>query len=176
MAYHQVHNIPVKIVRPFNVYGPGMRLDDYRVIPNFISNIFNGNPIPVYGAGNNTRTFCYVSDALTGFLKVFLSDFNGEPFNVGNDDIEINMATLAKMVAEIFDNKVRIDNVAGPTDAYAKADPRRRCPDLTKIKSKLGYDPKIDLKTGLNRFIKWAVEENEINSPLLEALRGKKII
>jgi nucleoside-diphosphate-sugar epimerase len=158
VGYYQVHKIPVKTVRPFNVYGPGMRLDDYRVIPNFVSNVFQGKPIPVYGAGNNTRTFCYVTDALVGFFRILFSDYNGEAFNVGNEDNEINMATLAKNVAEILGNNPEIENVEGPTDAYTNADPKRRCPDLTKIKEKLNYTAKVDLKTGIKRFIEWAKE------------------
>jgi len=161
IAYFETYNIPVKIVRPFNVYGPGMRLDDYRVIPNFVSHVFQNKPIPVYGAGNNTRTFCYITDALTGFLKVLLSDFNGEPFNVGNQNDEINMAALARIVAEIFDNEPKIDYVEGPTDAYVTADPKRRCPDLTKIKTKLNYEQKVDIKTGIKRFVEWAKENKD---------------
>ncbi len=176
IGYYQVHKIPVKMARPFNVYGPGMRLDDYRVIPNFILHIFQGKPIPVYGAGNNTRTFCYVTDALAGFFKVLLSDYNGEAFNVGNENDEINMITLARIVAEIFDNKIGIKNVIGPTDAYSKADPKRRCPDITKIKTMLGYEPKVDLNTGLKRFIRWAVAEFDIKSPLLSVLQNKKML
>jgi len=158
IAYFEEHKIPVKIVRPFNIYGPGMRLDDYRVIANFVSNAFKGQFIPVYGQGNHTRTFCYVSDGITGFLKVLLSDFNGEPFNVGNDNDEITIENLAKIVAEIFNNKIGIQKTKGPTDAYTSADPKRRCPDLTKIKTKLNYTPKVDLKTGIKRFVQWARE------------------
>jgi len=160
VAYFEEHNIPVKVVRPFNIYGPGMRLDDYRVIPNFTSNAFQGKPIPIYGQGNHTRTFCYITDGIIGFLKVLLSDYNGEVFNVGNDNDEITVEDLAKIVAEIFDSKIGIEKTHGPTDAYASADPKRRCPDLTKIKTKLDYQPKVDLKTGIKRFIEWA-EENK---------------
>ncbi len=158
IAYFETYNVPVKMVRPFNVYGPGMRLDDYRVIPNFVSSVFNGKPLPVYGSGNNTRTFCYISDAITGFLKVLLSDFNGEPFNVGNDQDEITIEMLANIIAGIFGNKVKIEKNQGINDAYSKGDPKRRCPDLAKIKTKLGYDAKVDLRTGLKRFIQWAEE------------------
>jgi len=156
VAYHQVHKVPVKSVRPFNIFGPGMRLDDYRVIPNFVSHAFQNKPLPVYGAGNNTRTFCYVTDAMTGFFKVLLSEHNGEAFNVGNDNDEINMSALAGMVAEVLGSSPKIAHTEGPTDAYAKADPRRRCPDLSKIRAKLGYRPKVDLKTGIRRFVQWA--------------------
>ena len=158
IAYFQEHNVPVKIVRPFNIFGPGMRLDDYRVIPNFVANAMQKKPIPVYGSGKHTRTFCYVTDGITGFLKVLLSDFDGEVFNVGNDSNEISMEDLAKIVAEIFENKIKIEKTSGPTDAYASADPKRRCPDLAKIRAKLSFEPKIDLKTGVKRFVEWAEE------------------
>lgn len=158
IAYFETYNVPVKMVRPFNVYGPGMRMDDYRVIPNFVSSVFSGKPLPVYGSGNNTRTFCYISDAITGFLKVLLSDCNGEPFNVGNDQDEITIERLANIVAELFGNKVKIGKNQGINDAYSKGDPKRRCPDLTKIKTRLGYEAKVDLRTGLKRFIQWAEE------------------
>lgn len=158
IAYFETYNVPVKMVRPFNVYGPGMRMDDYRVIPNFVSSVFSGKPLPVYGSGNNTRTFCYISDAITGFLKVLLSDCNGEPFNVGNDQDEITIEELANIVAELFGNKVKIQKNQGINDAYSKGDPKRRCPDLTKIKTKLGYEARVDLRTGLKRFIQWAEE------------------
>ena len=174
ISYFETYQIPVKIVRPFNVYGPGMRLDDYRVIPNFISNVFNGEPVPVYGTGNNTRAFCYVTDAIVGFFKVLLSDCNGDVFNVGDDREEVNIGHLAKVISDIFENKISIKNVEGPNEAYAKADPKRRCPNLEKIKTKLGYVPKVDLKTGLKRFIQWAMEEYNIKLSFTFDFRKQK--
>ena len=161
IVYMQLYNVPVKIVRPFNVYGPGMRLDDYRVIPNFVTNALNGVPIPVYGDGRNTRTFCYVSDAISGFFKVLFSDHNGEVFNVGNQDGEIGMWDLAETVTKLLGNDVQVEQRVGPNETYMSADPKRRCPDITKIRNMIGYTPKIDLRTGLNRFIEWAREEHE---------------
>ena len=172
--YFETYKIPVKMVRPFNVYGPGMRMDDYRVIPNFTANVFRGEPIPVYGDGNSTRTFCYVTDALVGFFKVLFSDYNGEPFNVGNDKEEVSIIELAEIMSEIFDSKVEIAKVDGPNDAYAKADPKRRCPDLTKIRTKLSYAPKVNLRAGLKRFVRWAAEEYGSQSPFLSVLQEKK--
>ncbi|MAE13839.1 nucleoside-diphosphate sugar epimerase [Candidatus Woesearchaeota archaeon] len=160
IAYHEVHGIPVKMIRPFNVYGPGMRKDDMRVVPNFILNVFHGNALPVYGGGQNTRTFCYITDAMTGFFKILLSDFNGESFNVGTDKEEVSVETLAKTVASLFDQPVEIKNTAGINDAYSAIDPKRRCPDITKLSTKLGYTPKIDLRSGVLRFTKWAIEDN----------------
>lgn len=166
ISYYETYKIPVKIVRPFNIYGPGMRMDDYRVIPNFVANVLRGNPIPVYGDGEHTRAFCYVTDAITGFFKVLLSNYNGEVFNVGNGQEEVSIKDLAKVIANIFDNKVEIKNFEGPNEAYAKADPKRRCPDLTKINTKVGYTPKVSLNIGLQRFIRGTIEENDIQFPL----------
>jgi len=170
VSYFETYNIPVKMVRPFNIYGPGMRLDDYRVIPNFVSKIFEGKPLPVYGSGNNTRTFCYVTDAMSGFFKVLLCDKNGEPFNVGNPNNEISIEELAKLFVEIFDNKIKIEKTDGPNDAYTQGDPKRRCPDLTKIKE-LGYEAKVEIREGIKRFIEWAAEEHQIKSELLDSFK-----
>lgn len=161
IAYFQEHNIPVKIVRPFNIFGPGMRLDDYRVIPNFAAHALEKKPIPVYGSGKHTRTFCYVADGVTGFLKVLLSEYNGEVFNVGNDGNEISMENLAKTVAELFGDNIKIEKTTGPTDAYASADPKRRCPDITKLRARLNYEPRVDLKTGIKRFLDWVRESQQ---------------
>ena len=149
------------MVRPFNIFGPMMRLDDYRVIPNFVAHALKSKPLPVYGSGNHTRTFCYISDGMTGFFKVLLSNYNGESFNVGNDNNEISMEELAKLVAKLFGNKIRVQKIEGLNDAYAKADPKRRCPDLTKIRTKLKHNPKIDLETGIKRFIEWVKETEQ---------------
>ncbi|HII17019.1 TPA: NAD-dependent epimerase/dehydratase family protein [Candidatus Woesearchaeota archaeon] len=159
VAYYQTYNLPVKAVRPFNVYGPGMRIDDYRVIPNFVSNLFRGKPLPVYGGGNRTRTFCYVTDAMTGFFKVLFSTHNGEAFNVGNDDEEISIVELAHVMNSLFSPENGVQKTKGINDAYAEGDPSRRLPDLTKIRTLLSYSPEIGLKTGLKRFYAWAKEK-----------------
>ncbi|MHB8565665.1 MAG: NAD-dependent epimerase/dehydratase family protein [Nitrososphaerales archaeon] len=161
MTYFQVYGIPIKIVRPFNIYGPGMKADDFRVIPNLVAHALKGNPLPTYGSGTQTRTFCYPTDALTAFMKVLLSNHNGEVFNVGNDSGEISIRDLATMVSDLFQNRVELKFLPGPIDAYLRADPKRRCPDLTKIKSMLKYEPKVELKQGLERFIQWIRETND---------------
>lgn len=154
MTHFSLYNIPVKIVRPFNIYGPGMAPDDYRVVPTFISRALKREPLPVHGKGYQTRTFCYISDAIAGFLKVLLSTDNGEVYNVGNDENEINVLGIAKIIADLFDNKIEIHTIPYPKN-YPQEEPRRRCPDLTKIRTRLGYSPKISLKQGLLRVIKW---------------------
>ena len=172
VAYNETHNVPVKMVRPFNVYGPGMSEDDYRVIPNFVANSFRGNPLLVYGKGDHTRTFCYITDAMAGFFRVLLSEHNKESFNVGTEEGEISMEGLACLIADIFYNKVQVKKVPGFNDAYGKSDPKRRCPDIAKIRNLLGFQPKVDLRTGLNRFIKWATEEYSIKSELVTEIKN----
>ncbi len=161
ITYADMYNIPIKIVRPFNIFGPGMRLDDGRGVTNLVISALKGEKIPVYGDGKNTRTWCYVSDATVGFFKILLSNLNKEVFNVGSDEQEIQMRHLAEIVSGLVRKEnVVIQNIEGPNEVYKKADPNRRCPDLVKIGTMLGYNSKINLINGLKRFITWA--ENEI--------------
>ncbi len=159
ITYADIFNLPIKIVRPFNIFGPGMRLDDGRVVPNFVVSALKGERIPLYGSGSNTRTFCYISDAIVGFFQVLLSSHNREVFNIGSDDQEIQVRHFADLVAGLMENDSSIQNVEGPNEAYTLADPNRRCPDLTKIRTMIGYKPKINSVTGLKRFIAWVREE-----------------
>lgn len=158
MVFYDKFKMPIKIVRPFNVYGPGMMSNDYRVVPMFVSSALAEKPLQVHDKGNQTRTFCYISDAIVGFLKVLLSKNNGEVYNVGNDMNEINMMKLAMIVSDLFKNKVAVQTVEYPNH-YPQDEPKRRCPDLTKIRTKLGYKPNVSLRQGLSRVIKWYKEE-----------------
>lgn len=158
MTYYTLYKVPVKIVRPFNVYGPGMLPNDYRVVPTFIISALKRKFLPVHDRGNQTRTFCYITDAVIGFLKVLLSKENGEVYNVGSDDSEINIMGLAGLVAELFNYKVEFHAIPYPKH-YPKDEPQRRLPDLKKIKLKLGYNPTVDLKRGLRRVIAWYKKE-----------------
>jgi len=171
VTYYDTYSTPVKIVRPFNIYGPGMSLDDKRVIPNFVSHAFGSRPLPVYGDGKNTRSYCYVTDAMVGFLRILLSGHNREAFNVGNDELEISVEDLAKTIIGIFNNNIGIKLTAAPNDAYAKDDPERRFPDITKLRTLLNYSPKVGLKEGLQRYIAWAIEEHNIKSPAIKNFR-----
>ena len=114
MTYHQLYKIPVKIVRPFNVYGPGMKVHDYRVIPTFMVKALKGEALPVHDKGNQTRTFCYITDAIQGFIKVLASDKNGEIYNVGRTDEEINMVSLGNLVSGLVTRKPAVELVAYP--------------------------------------------------------------
>lgn len=163
VTYGNIYNIPVKIARPFNIYGPGMRLDDGRVVPNFVVAALKGDKIPIYSGGSNTRTFCYITDGIVGFYKMLLSNSNGECFNIGSDEHEIQMRHLADLISGLINNGESKHALNSETlDVYkGKTDPDRRCPDLTKIRTKLGYEPKTSLIAGLRRFITWAREEME---------------
>ncbi|EKD87577.1 MAG: Nucleoside-diphosphate-sugar epimerase [uncultured bacterium] len=160
ITYFDKYKVPVKIVRPFNVYGPGMRPDDYRVIPTFLMRALERKPLPVHDEGNQTRTFCYISDATTAFLKVLLSHKSGEVYNVGSDDDEINMMSLAQIVADVSPKKVEIKRIPYPEN-YPKDEPRRRRPDLSKIKNILNYRTRVSLRTGLARTLRWFASQLE---------------
>lgn len=154
MVYHNLYKIPVKIVRPFNIYGPGMKMNDLRVIPTFISSAIKKKKIPIYGNGKQTRAFCYITDALEGIFRVLLSDKNGEVYNIGNSAAEISVYNLAQTFRSILDKNLLIARVPYSKN-YPQDEPKRRCPDITKIKKQLAFQPKIDLKTGLIRTIAW---------------------
>lgn len=154
ITYHQIYNIPIKIIRPFNIYGPGMKHTDYRVIPTFIYNGLRGKDLPVHDKGVQTRTFCYITDAITAIFKVLISGRSGEVYNIGNDKPEIGMFELAQIITEMLNNGVKPKRKTYPQH-YPAGEPQRRCPDLTKIKSQLNYEPKVDLKTGLKQTINW---------------------
>jgi len=155
--YHQQFNVPVKIVRPFNVFGPGMKHDDRRVIPMFTYEALNRRALPVHGDGRQTRTFCYITDAISGFLKTLLKGKPGEPYNIGNSDNEISMADLANMFSMVVPGTTA-KYISYP-DNYPAGEPQRRCPDLAKAERDLGYASKVDVKTGLARFVAWARDQ-----------------
>jgi UDP-glucuronate decarboxylase len=156
--YQQKFDVPVKIVRPFNVFGPGMKHDDRRVVPMFTYCALNGKPLPVHGDGRQTRTFCYITDAIAGFLKTLLHGQPGEPNNIGNSNNEMSMAQLARVYAEVIPGAT-FNQVEYPS-TYPAGEPQRRCPDLTKAKSHLGYAATVDFRDGLTRFVDWARQQD----------------
>lgn len=153
-VYQTYFDVHVSVVRPFNVYGPGMLPRDYRVLPNFATSVSKGLPLNIYGSGNQTRTFCYVTDAIVAFLEVLISVENPDVFNVGNPSPEISMIDLAKLVSSISNHAPGAHVVAYP-ETYPEDEPNRRCPDISKLKETLGYVPSVDLETGLTRFLSW---------------------
>jgi dTDP-glucose 4,6-dehydratase len=148
MAYHRFHNIDTRIVRIFNTYGPRMRLDDGRVVPNFIQQALRGEPLTIYGDGEQTRSFCYVDDLIEGIFRLMMTDFH-EPVNIGNPS-ETSIIEFAEIVNELIDNK------AGTVIKIAKRlgnDPQRRQPDITRAREIIDWEPKISLKEGLTKTI-----------------------
>lgn len=153
--YHQQFGIHGTIVRPFNVYGPGMWKTDYRVLPNFAAKILADEPLQIYGSGKQTRTFCYVTDAIRGFLQVLVNGQAGEPYNIGNPSPEISMTDLVSTVERVLGREVKKTLTEYP-DSYPPDEPNRRCPDITKASQQLGFKPVVTLDTGLLRFFNWA--------------------
>ena len=142
MAYRRYHKVDTRIVRIFNTYGPRMQLNDGRVVPNFMKQALRGEDLTVYGNGSQTRSFCYVSDEIDGFLRLARSDEH-LPVNIGNPN-EFTILECAQMVLKVTESKSKIRYEDLPQD-----DPKQRRPDITKARQLLGWDPKIDLKTGL---------------------------
>lgn len=155
--YFQQYRMPVKVVRPFNVYGPGLKIDDKRVIPDFFNDALNHKKISLLSNGTPTRSFCYISDAIKGFMLALLSDHNGEAFNIGNDEVEISMLDLAKQIGKSVGG-VEIEYRQSDDNNYLTDNPQRRCPDLTKAKNLLGYYPRVNLEDGLGRLKDWYEE------------------
>lgn len=153
--YHQQYGVMGTIIRPFNVYGPGMQRTDYRVLPNFGARIADRLPLQIYGKGEQTRTFCYVTDAVVGFLRVLLDGVPGEPYNIGNPKPEVSMLELVEKVRDACGDKSIEFQVMDYPDTYPADEPKRRCPDISKATQQLGYAPTVSLDEGLRRFFAW---------------------
>jgi UDP-glucuronate decarboxylase len=153
--YHTTHGTNTNTIRPFNVFGPGMQETDYRVLPNFASRIKGGEPLNIYGSGDQTRTFCYITDAMVGFLLVLLKGVSGEAYNIGNPKPEISMVDLVKRIEGLSSKSVEYNIVEYP-DSYPADEPNRRAPDIRKAKLQLDFKPQVDLDQGLKRFLDWA--------------------
>ena len=132
-----------------------MQETDYRVLPNFASRIKGGLPLHVYGSGDQTRTFCYITDAIVGFLLVVLNGVSGEAYNIGNPDPEISMVDLVDRIAKISSREVAHQIVDYP-DSYPADEPNRRAPDIRKSRLQLEYEPIVALDDGLKRFFDWS--------------------
>lgn len=152
--YKRMYDVPVVIVRPFNVYGPGMKIDDRRVLPNFLNAALDGKTIEIHAQGNQTRTFSYVTDAVNGFFRALLLGRPGEAYNIGIDAGEISMYDLAKKVETAYGKPLTITLSEYP-EGYPVGDPSRRLPDLSKARTELGYLPEIRLEEGLPRMFIW---------------------
>jgi dTDP-glucose 4,6-dehydratase len=142
MAYHRYHGLDTRISRIFNTYGPRMQLNDGRVIPNFMKQALRGDDLTVYGDGSQTRSFCYVSDEIDGFLRLAKCDEHA-PVNIGNPN-EFTILECAQRVIAITGSKSRVRYEKLPQD-----DPKQRCPDISKARALMGWEPRVDLDSGL---------------------------
>jgi UDP-glucuronate decarboxylase len=148
MDFHRKYGIETRIARIFNTYGPGMNLNDGRVVPNFILQALTARPITVYGEGQQTRSFCYVSDTVRGLISLINSDFV-EPVNIGNP-VEITIMELVEIIKELTGSKSEIVFKPLPED-----DPQNRCPDISRAKQVLSWEPCVNLEEGLTSTIDW---------------------
>jgi dTDP-glucose 4,6-dehydratase/UDP-glucuronate decarboxylase len=157
--FARVHNLPITIVRPFNNYGPGMKINDGRVIADFARAVLDSRDIDMFSDGSPTRTFCYVADAVIGYYKSLLVGVPGESYNIGSDSPEISMRGLAEAVVaagrELFGYEGEVRLTLNSEVDYLTDNPSRRCPDLTKARSALGYSPTITLEDGIRRTLQW---------------------
>lgn len=152
MAYHRYHGLETRIVRIFNTYGPRMRLDDGRVVPNFIRQAILGEPLTVYDEGTRTRSFCYVSDMVEGIVRLLMSD-EVYPVNLGNPQ-EMTILEFARKVLEVTGSTSEIVFIR-PSDERTRDDPMVRRPDIGKARRVLGWEPVVSLEEGLARTVEW---------------------
>lgn len=157
ISFHQEKGLPVKIVRPFNVYGPFMRLNDRRVIPDFVKYALEENKIKIFSDGTPTRAFCYSSDAITGFTRALLLGKSGRPYNIGNDHSETSILELANIISEKLGN-VEVSYEKSSEKNYLTDNPQRRCPVIKRAKTELNYQPAIAPAEGISRVIDWYKE------------------
>lgn len=162
--FSEKYNMPIGVVRPFNNYGPGMKINDKRVPADFAKAIYENNDINILSDGSPTRTFCYISDAITGYLKILLYgkyDF----FNIGIDFPEISIKELADIYveagSEIFDYDGRVSYEISEDADYLTNNPERRCPNINKARNILNYDPSIKVEDGVRRFLQFIKENDE---------------
>ena len=152
--YKNYFNSKIKIIRPFNVFGPLMNKKDYRVIPNIINKINNNQKILIHGNGRQTRTFCYITDAMTGFLRVILLGKFGEIYNIGNQLNEISMIKLVKIFDKILKKRNKYKLINYPKN-YPADEPMRRCPNINKAIQDTKYNPKVSVEEGVYRVLKY---------------------
>ncbi|MCZ6672387.1 MAG: NAD-dependent epimerase/dehydratase family protein [Verrucomicrobia bacterium] len=163
--FAQQFDLPVRIARPFNNYGPGLKITDKRVLPDFARDVLGGRDIVMLSDGSPTRTFCYIADAIVGYFKVLILGRNGESYNIGTERPEISIAELAKRVVEassrLFGYEGKVVKQNSQESDYLVDNPSRRCPLISKAREELGFDPKIGIVEGLDRALCWYRENSE---------------
>lgn len=158
--YQTNFDVNTNIIRPFNFYGPGMQEKDFRVLPNFGSRIKAGLQLKVYGHGKQTRTFCYITDAIVGLFKVIIDGKNGEVYNIGNPNPEISMIELVERIKKVLGPEIEYEIIDYP-ETYPSDEPSRRCPNIQKAREQIDYNPCVNLDEGLRRFFQWTNENYE---------------
>lgn len=152
--YYNKHNLNIKIVRPFNLYGPYMGVKDNRVLSNFMNNFIDKKPVKIYGDGLQTRTFCYVADGIAMMLGVLLDGKNGDVYNVGNPVPEINMNELADMFYHALGENFKYEQIPYPDD-YPSDEPTRRSPNIDKVVKEIGIQPQVGLEVGIRKMYEY---------------------
>ena len=159
VTYAKQEGVPVRMARPFNNYGPGLKITDGRVIPDFAKDLLAGRDIVMLSDGSPKRTFCYATDAITGYFKVLVRGGAGEPYNIGIERPEISIAELAnlavKAAAELFGYRGKVVLGQSVEADYLIDNPNRRCPAIDKARSELGFDPKVFIEEGIYRSLIW---------------------
>lgn len=157
--FARLHGLKVTMARPFNNYGPGLKITDRRVIPDFVRDVVSGRDIVLLSDGSPKRTFCYVADAIAGYYKVLVKGRPGEPYNIGVERPEISMLELAERIArlarELFGYNGAVVRRKSAERDYLEDNPGRRCPVIAKARTELGYDPVVDIEEGLRRSLVW---------------------
>ncbi|MEL7503747.1 MAG: NAD-dependent epimerase/dehydratase family protein [Cyanobacteria bacterium J06554_6] len=157
--FAQQYELPIKVARPFNNYGPGLKITDRRVLPDFARDVLGDRDIVMLSDGSPTRTFCYIADAIVGYYKILVTGRRGEAYNIGVESPEISMAELAQQVVDLsrdlFGYTGKVVRQASEDASYLIDNPNRRCPVIAKAQAEIGYSPSIPLEEGLKRSLIW---------------------
>jgi nucleoside-diphosphate-sugar epimerase len=154
--------VPVKVARPFNNYGPGLKITDRRVLPDFARDVLAGRDVVLFSDGSPMRTFCYVADAVIGYYQILVKGRAGEAYNIGVEEPEISIRELAEMVVvesrDLFGYRGRVVHQSAPDESYLADNPTHRRPEIAKARTELGYHPAVSLREGLRRSLIWYAE------------------
>ena len=160
--FAQQYGCKVSVARPFNNYGPGLDINDRRLLPDLARDMFNGQNMVLFSDGRATRTFCYIADAISGYLKILTHGASGESYNIGMESPEISVAAFAAKVAQIgreyYGYTGKVTQLESADRHYLTDNPNRRCPDISKARSQLGYAPQVELDEGICRALAWYKE------------------
>tara|TARA_Y100001968_G_scaffold4538_1_gene4037 strand:- start:8406 stop:9389 length:984 start_codon:yes stop_codon:yes gene_type:complete len=161
-VYNKKYNVHTNVIRPFNIYGPGISFDsDYRMIPNLIKSALRKEPVKIYGTGKQTRTFCYSTDAINGITKVIIQGGYGQTYNIGNDKPEISMIDLVEIFCKTLNLEISYKLSPYP-EFYPEDEPARRLPSIEKARENLDFNPIVNLESGLIKTWNWALRNYSV--------------